>query len=1088
MLSHRFAVGRAQGTMSRRGARRALSLLAALAVTLGLLPLTAPAASAATYTITGRVTGLSPTGTVVGVPDAEVWFYDADYNDVGTVSLPGDGTFTATFSAPGPYKIEAGCWDGMTCSSQWGSEWYANQGGFDSATPVTAGATATVANIQLDRRSTIKGTVKNTAGQPITAAEVSITKTGGGDSITATPAADGSFTLTGVEAGASNLTATDQSGHNLYENESWNGTSSAPGDAEWTVPAGTTVTGVTFVLDPWTGVVVKVTDSAGKPLQNINWNLFEYRPAQKDWFGRQYGPLLTGADGTFTEHTDLGTTYKVCVYDTWYENWSPATRYQDRCWNGATSLDTATPFTVSTSGRRDLTIVLPVAGKGLTVGAPFVSGSSAVGSSLSVDAGAWSPSGVALSYEWLKPNAAGTDLVAIPGATGRTFTVTSDLAGSYVTARVTGTLAGYRTAQVYANGVEVQSSGAPSLTSPLTITGSGIVGSSLKATHGTISPTGRLVPQLRLGRRRRRSGHDVGGLQPLALTSAMLGKRITLRMTAYLDGGSLQVSATGPVVIAGTVQGATPTITGTARVGSTLTANAGTWVPAPVTLAYQWSRAGTAVSGATRSTYALTAADLGKTMTVKVTGSKATYATTAKTSAATAAVVAGTLTAATPTISGTKAVGYTLTAVPGTWGPAPVTLAYQWFRSGAAISGATASTYKLTATDRTTTITVRVTGTRSGYTSTARTSAATTAVLGSFTAPTPTVSGTRRVGYTLTAVPSTWSPTPSTLAYQWYRSGTAISGASARTYKLHGVRQGHRDQGPRHRRPHRLPHEGGLLGTDGHDRLTSTARGATTPSGATPTGAAPFGVPRAHLRWAVCRRVPSPTRPPSSSSSPPPRPRASRRSARRGIEPVVVVSSVDEDLTVAEATDRYGLLAPADIALLLARAKAEDVAARLDDARRRARLRLGARARRRGARQAGRRRGGRGAVAADARPLRRAAHRSLARRRAATGRRGDPRRDGVDDRPLRRALRRGDRRLRRHRRAAHGRRRVHHRRARRRVRHGVEGDHHNVVGLSPAAAARPARRGRHRVVRRRRGTCGASPTAADERLTVPAQG
>ncbi|WP_020145838.1 nucleoside triphosphate pyrophosphatase [Terracoccus sp. 273MFTsu3.1] len=57
-----------------------------------------------------------------------------------------------------------------------------------------------------------------------------------------------------------------------------------------------------------------------------------------------------------------------------------------------------------------------------------------------------------------------------------------------------------------------------------------------------------------------------------------------------------------------------------------------------------------------------------------------------------------------------------------------------------------------------------------------------------------------------------------------------------------------------------------------------------------------------------------------------------RRSTLRsaGIEPLVVVSEVDEDLTVAEATDRYGPLEPADIALLLARAKAEDVAARVD--------------------------------------------------------------------------------------------------------------------------------------------------------------
>lgn len=52
--------------------------------------------------------------------------------------------------------------------------------------------------------------------------------------------------------------------------------------------------------------------------------------------------------------------------------------------------------------------------------------------------------------------------------------------------------------------------------------------------------------------------------------------------------------------------------------------------------------------------------------------------------------------------------------------------------------------------------------------------------------------------------------------------------------------------------------------------------------------------------------------------------RATLRAA--GIEPIVVVSDVDEDAVVAEAADRYGALAPQDIALLLARAKCEAVA------------------------------------------------------------------------------------------------------------------------------------------------------------------
>ena len=49
-----------------------------------------------------------------------------------------------------------------------------------------------------------------------------------------------------------------------------------------------------------------------------------------------------------------------------------------------------------------------------------------------------------------------------------------------------------------------------------------------------------------------------------------------------------------------------------------------------------------------------------------------------------------------------------------------------------------------------------------------------------------------------------------------------------------------------------------------------------------------------------------------------------------GVGPAVVVSSVDEDLALAEATERYGRLEAADVALLLARAKAEDVASTND--------------------------------------------------------------------------------------------------------------------------------------------------------------
>jgi septum formation protein len=55
--------------------------------------------------------------------------------------------------------------------------------------------------------------------------------------------------------------------------------------------------------------------------------------------------------------------------------------------------------------------------------------------------------------------------------------------------------------------------------------------------------------------------------------------------------------------------------------------------------------------------------------------------------------------------------------------------------------------------------------------------------------------------------------------------------------------------------------------------------------------------------------------------------RATLRAA--GIEPVVAVSGVDEHDVLADAVARAGALTPAEAVLLLARAKAEDVAAKL---------------------------------------------------------------------------------------------------------------------------------------------------------------
>lgn len=235
----------------------------------------------------------------------------------------------------------------------------------------------------------------------------------------------------------------------------------------------------------------------------------------------------------------------------------------------------------------------------------------------------------------------------------------------------------------------------------------------------------------------------------------------------------------------------TPTISGTAQVGAILTANPGTWDEG-TSLTYQWMRNGAYIPGATQASYTVSASDVGKQITVAVSATKPGYSPARKTSAQTSTVAKGVLTSATPTLSGTPAVGWTVTAVPGEWGPSPVTYTYQWLRGGAAISGATAASYTPVAADAGAMLSVTVTGAKSGYVTKAITSASATVLKGTLSGATPTISGTAKVGYTLTARAGTWAPAPVTLGYQWLRNGVAISGATSSTYKLIATDKGKR--------------------------------------------------------------------------------------------------------------------------------------------------------------------------------------------------------------------------------------------------------------------------------------------------------
>ena len=300
--------------------------------------------------------------------------------------------------------------------------------------------------------------------------------------------------------------------------------------------------------------------------------------------------------------------------------------------------------------------------------------------------------------------------------------------GQTITVTVTGTKTGYTTASQTSIATAAVVAGTLFAPTP-TITGSAVVGSMLTANPGTWGPS-----PVALTYQWKSNGAPITGATTANLTipAASLGQTITVVVTgtktAYITASkesAATATVTNPI---GTLTTSVPTISGTARVDSTLTANAGTWGPAPVDLTYQWKSNGSAISGATATTLVVPAASLGQTITVTVTGTKTGYTTASQTSVATAAVVAGVLTSSTPTITGTAQVGSTLTANAGTWGPTPVTLTYQWKAAGTAISGATGSTFLLTAAQAGKTITVEVTGTKTGYTTVTKESVATAAV------------------------------------------------------------------------------------------------------------------------------------------------------------------------------------------------------------------------------------------------------------------------------------------------------------------------------------------------------------------------
>jgi Leucine-rich repeat (LRR) protein len=418
-----------------------------------------------------------------------------------------------------------------------------------------------------------------------------------------------------------------------------------------------------------------------------------------------------------------------------------------------------------------------VAASAFAADTPTVGGNAVVDSTLTAHAGTWTPTPATLTYQWKADGSAITD------ATNSTYTLTAADTDKVITVEVTGTLSGYttKTAQSAATSKVAQAE----LAGPADISVSGdfVVGQTLTAAAGTWTPApvGVTYQWLRAG-----VAINDATTATYQLTAADQGKIVTVKVTATKAGYrtvTLRSVAADPVAPAA-ILADIPTITGTVDVGQELSATVGAWTPAPATYSYQWRRAGKAIEDATGATYVITLADVGKAITVSVTGSVDGYGTTTVTSASTIEVPAAILGGPSEiTVTGELTVGKKLSADHGTWTPTPDSYSYQWLHDGVEIVDATDSSYTLTATDVDKVITAKVVGAKTGYADlTVASVGGAPVVKGTFSTETPTISGQAVVGSTLTAKPGSWTPTPTSWNYQWLLDGVAIGGATQATY------------------------------------------------------------------------------------------------------------------------------------------------------------------------------------------------------------------------------------------------------------------------------------------------------------------
>ena len=441
------------------------------------------------------------------------------------------------------------------------------------------------------------------------------------------------------------------------------------------------------------------------------------------------------------------------------------------------------------SAQTGVVVALPPVNSGL----PTISGTAQEAQTLTASTGTWTGETPTYAYQWLRCDGSGANCNAISGATSSTYDAVGADVDGRIKVTVTATNSGGSTPATSA-ATAVVIVAAPANTALPTIGGTAQEGQTLTAAAGTWTHNPSYGYQWLRCNSSGASCNPISGATNTTyqLGSGDIGSKIRIRVTGTNAGGSANAdsNATAVVIAIPPANTALPAVSGTTVENQTLSTTNGTWSGNNPSYTYQWQRcngSGTGcnpISGATASTYQLASADVGSTIRAAVIATNTGGSTTAVSDATPLITQAPPTNTSLPTITGPPQEGQTLSSAPGTWTGSP-SFTYQWLRCDSsgngcnAISGATASTYLLGQDDVDSTVKVTVTGTNSGGTASATSTATGVIKDPPLNTALPVVSGPPTEGQTLTTTNGSWSGDPTGFAYQWRRCNSSGGGCSS---------------------------------------------------------------------------------------------------------------------------------------------------------------------------------------------------------------------------------------------------------------------------------------------------------------------